>query len=93
VSAESTLHEKLLAELDPAVPWDADRDERAYAALRAVVELHAPKPYMDSKPDGIQECRGCEVDGYEWEYPAWPCSTIQTIARELGVPTEGDDRG
>jgi hypothetical protein len=72
----STLHEKLLAELDPAVPWDADRDERAYAALRAVVELHAEAP---NSWGSCAECYSSEG------LVGWPCSTIQAIARELGV--------
>jgi hypothetical protein len=50
-------------------------------ALRAVVELHAPDWYHPY----YYGCRGCDADGYEWEPPEWPCSTVELIARVLGV--------
>jgi hypothetical protein len=81
----STLHEKLLAELDSyerAMPQPGNLID----ALRAVVELHAPTE--DRIGDRLVrfECQGCDTGGgYDWEYPRWPCSTIQAIARELGV--------
>lgn len=78
------LHRRLLDELDPAAPWDADRDEAAYAALRAVIELHAPRPYFDHTPDWLI-CKGCDLDGYDAENPPWPCSTVRTIAEHLGI--------
>lgn len=58
---------------------------QSLAALRAVVELHAPVFF-----GGHWACLACS--------PGMPppvlvlaedCSTIQTIARELGVTTEG----
>lgn len=56
-------------------------------ALREVVELHAPVwAYM-------WECQGCDADGYEWEPPSWPCSTVELIAQRVGVELGEDDDG
>jgi hypothetical protein len=70
----SDLHEQLLAELDHA-RRARGRDEMV-AALRAVVKRHAP---IISLITGA--IVGCQ-DNYG---EPWPCSTIQVIARELGV--------
>lgn len=84
----SDLHARLVAELDPTTPWDADRDEHVYAALRAVVELHAPVPLFEDEPDEPPVCAVgiiyCDDGGHVHHEP-YPCSTIQAIARELGV--------
>jgi transcriptional regulator with XRE-family HTH domain len=75
-----SLHEQLLAAINQhGGPLGVG------TALRAVAELHAPAS------DQPQLCRTCWNEGAE-DYHGWPCSTIQAIARELGVP-EGDDRG
>ena len=59
------------------------------AALRAVVELHAPvKPYRDTPQ---LDCHGCGQPPMARHRAPWPCSTVQAIARELGV--QEDDRG
>lgn len=79
------LHERLLAVIGQhGGPLDTG------AALRAVVELHAPTDTFPggTTPIGYSACVGCDCEGYDWEHPSWPCSTIQVIARELGV----DDR-
>lgn len=90
----STLHEQLVAELDHA-RRARGRDEMV-AALRVVVELHKPvtfwRPWGD-EPPSCQACKPIKVDRIDdagtWtedSQPApWPCSTIQAIARELGV--------
>jgi hypothetical protein len=81
----STLHERLLDHLrDLDVVLDEDRYDMTepVAALRAVVELHAPAS------DQPQLCRTCWNEGAE-DYHGWPCSTIQAIARELGVDDHG----
>lgn len=60
-------------------------------ALFTVVELHAPKPNL-VYPDGTVnrwQCEGCDVSGYEWEYPDWPCETTAVIGRHLGVEVTG----
>jgi hypothetical protein len=81
----STLHERLLAAIAPpaGTPF-SDLDPNAWlAALRVVVELHAPKVHFEE--DDSPRC-GCGQDGYMAQDGApWPCSTIQAIARELGV--------
>lgn len=87
--ASDDLYRALVTELDPATPWDSDRDEHVYAALRAVVELHAPQQLFEG---ALVRC-ACGSDGYMAQDGApWPCSTIRTIAEALGI-TEGDDRG
>lgn len=76
------LHQQLLDRIDavsgpPSYP-------RLGKALRAVVELHKPVPRFDHTPDWLV-CHGCDMDGYDAEHPPWPCSTVQAIARELGI--------
>lgn len=47
---------------------------------RAVLDLHAP--------DGgsfFVSCTGCDYGGYEGEPPAYPCRTVELVARELGI--------
>jgi hypothetical protein len=57
------------------------------AALYDVVELHGPKPWMVSTTGTVARwtCEGCELNGYDAEYPDWPCETTKIIARHLGV--------
>ena len=78
----STLHERLLARVGIL-------DDRAsHRALRAVVELHAPKPLFDGAAGWTGDflvCHGCDIDGQGAERPEWPCSTIRAIASALGV--------
>lgn len=76
----STLHERLLRWFDHGAPHGdlEDAIAREEAALRAVVELHAPAT------DEPSLCRTCWNEGAE-DYHGWPCSTIKTIAEHLGV--------
>jgi hypothetical protein len=71
----SDLHERLLAEIDRCQDGIGP-DGGLGDALRAVVELHAPVKLP------IGETLYCDGCG---NLPSWPCSTIQAIARELGV--------
>jgi hypothetical protein len=94
----SGLHERLVADLD-----EFDRllvhKIRPVNALRAVVELHAPRPCSRGSELCFHsdEHFKCTLCGSAWDVgavgEAWPCSTIRTIAEALGVTTEGDDRG
>lgn len=54
--------------------------EATDGTLRDVVRLHAPMWDLHQ-----YVCRGCDADGYEWEPPQWPCSTVELIADQLGV--------
>lgn len=92
--AEATPEEQ--AELDR---WRAESDRRRAAATEAwpgfvaalaaitdpvardVLDLHA-------RDDG--ECDGCDFSGYEGDRPAWPCRTIETVARTLGIRVPED---
>lgn len=49
---------------------------------RAVLDLH--------KPAERGQCHGCDADGYEWDYPEWPCRTTTTIAAKLGIDVPPD---
>ena len=51
--------------------------------VRQVVELHQPVVY--SIIGCGWECQGCEAQGYDWEYPTWPCSTSELIAEQVRV--------
>jgi hypothetical protein len=52
----------------------------------AVLELHKPEPVWHQSR--VKLCHGCDMDGYETEYPEWPCRTVRTIAHVLGEPTD-----
>jgi len=83
----STLHERLIAATSPLTVAEERTPEELAAALRAVVELHAPVTYWRpwvGEPPSCQECLGPLGD-----HVAWPCSTIQAIALELGVDGDG----
>lgn len=76
-----SLHEQLLAAVQPPAGTPlADLDPNSWlAALRAVVELHAPDTELPNA------CGTCCCS-------SWPCSTVQAIARELGIEA-GEGRG
>jgi hypothetical protein len=54
-----------------------------HATLRAVVELHKPTTFL-RRPLATPICDTCSADDDAHDVPS-PCSTIQAIARELGV--------
>ncbi|WP_433225556.1 hypothetical protein [Actinomadura formosensis] len=45
---------------------------------RAVLDLHAENERG--------ECTGDDMEGYEAEYPAWPCRTVKAVAAHYGIP-------
>lgn len=47
---------------------------------RAVLDLH--------RENERHECEGDDMDGYECEYPAWPCRTVEAVAEHYGIPLE-----
>jgi hypothetical protein len=78
----STLHQRLLDAISQhGGPLGVG------TALGVVVKLHAPEPYSDHNPIAAAYlvCHGCDMSGYDADHPDYPCSTIQAIARELGV--------
>ena len=82
ITPEPELYQRLLDE-------NEFPDERtAYqAVLVELIKLHGPKPSMVFHDGTVRswQCEGCDVDGYEWEYPEWPCQTTTVIAQHLGV--------
>jgi len=69
-------HDELLAKIDRYAKGASMLDSKAWAAFRAVVELH--------KPDENNQCSECE---YYWideiKFCDYPCHTIQLIEKEL----------
>ena len=71
-------HDELLAKLWilPVDITETQHGARAVQALRAVVELHKPmEENCECNREHVPTCEEC-VDDY-------PCSTIQTIEKEL----------
>jgi hypothetical protein len=60
----------------------AELDAVTDPVARAVLDLH--------KIAERGECHGCDADGYEWEYPWWPCRTTQAVAAVLGITVPPD---
>jgi hypothetical protein len=90
----SDLHARLVAELNR--PWEVWAPKspgevlgRIRLALRAVVELHSFRPCQNAVRDNHPlpgNCAGCDpLNEDSCDSNPWPCSTIQVIARELGL--------
>lgn len=63
-----------------AAKLDAAREHLAAITdplARAVLDLHAE--------NDRHECEGDDMDGYEAEYPEWPCRTVETVAAHYGI--------
>lgn len=87
---EPTAEERAQAERDRA-EWERREVERvaklaaartALAALtdpltRVTLDLHAEGP--------AGECEGCDWAGMEGEPGAWPCRTVEAVARHYGI--------
>ena len=67
-------HNELLANINEGSRV-CELDSPAWAALRAVVELHKPNPEGDECSHCGWECGG--------ELISFPCDTIQSIEKEL----------
>lgn len=72
------LRERILNEvqdhLDQALYGEDVRSPRPFQALKAVVEMHEPCEH-----EGEVFCRECNPD------EPYPCLTLRTIAKELGI--------
>ncbi len=81
----SDLHERLLAEI---ARYEGAMGTRTLcAALRAVVELHAPVPCQRFSPCSLRhEHLTCGVCGGEQ-----PCREMRVIAGQLGIPVEDEE--
>ena len=100
----SSLHLRILEELNPhgescCCPERDDCPCRgaggmqdAAAIVRAVLELHGPKPvdYLDAgdTPRSRVDCALCDSGG-GWPQ-GWPCPTLLVIAKELGIEVAGE---
>lgn len=86
MTADANLHTRLLSATSALTVAEERTPEELAAALRAVVELHAPV----DRGYAI-DCEGCDEPEQPegCGYPSWPCSTIQAIADQLGL-TEGE---
>lgn len=81
------LHARLLAATEPLLAgerYSLERLSGPLVAIRAVVEHHEPV-----ERGGVLFCEGCDAGSakgaYDEEPPTWPCSTVETIAKHLGV--------
>lgn len=66
------------------IDWDAYQTQLAAVGdpvARVVLDLHAAV-------DGW--CHGCELNGYEAEYPTWPCQTTTAVAAVFGIEEPPD---
>ena len=77
-------HDELLAKIDRYAKGASMLDSKAWAALRAVVELHKPIKNIWITHPNLLACDECS----EWtnEGPSaieYPCPTIQAIEKEL----------
>jgi hypothetical protein len=59
------------------------------AALDAVTDLVA-RAVLDLHKADQQWCAGCEGWDNAGESPAWPCDTVETVAKALGIPIPPD---
>lgn len=50
------------------------------AAALAVIVLH--KPNLNH---GAGDCEGCDGEGYEYDFPAWPCRTTVKLEEVFGL--------
>lgn len=79
----NTLHEQLLARCDDEV--DLVLSPQPYAAaLRAVVELHAPEPLYTLDQQNKRHLRGYRCKKCMRSYP---CEDTRAVASALGVET------
>lgn len=73
-----------------AAELDAYREayRAALDALRAALAIIPAGPLAavaDLHTDRDGECRGCDVEGWEAEFPEWPCRTAALLGEQLGV--------
>jgi hypothetical protein len=69
--------------------WAAEREAKAARqAARHLVLAASAEPLVAALADlhkpvlrsgGEIECQGCDAEGYEWEYPSWPCRTWELL--------------
>lgn len=59
------------------------------AALAAVTDP-VGRAVLDMHKADQQWCAGCEGWDNSGESPAWPCDTVETVAKALGIPIPPD---
>lgn len=75
-----------------------DDKRRVWAAILANGDPlhlhHGPREYgsEDYADPANARCEGCDAEGYEWEYPNWPCSSAVIAADLIGVPFTDETR-
>lgn len=72
-AAERAERERRLAE------YAAATDDIADPLARVVLDLHRREG--DTRP----VCIGCDADGFETEYPEWPCRTVRLVGQRFGL--------
>lgn len=87
---ESTPEER--AEMDrraaAARVWQAERAAKLTIARERLAAITDPlaRTVLDLHAENERhECEGDDMDGYEAEYPEWPCRTVETVAAHYGI--------
>lgn len=72
--------------LNPYLPDREDCAEKAFAALRAVLDLHQPETFdwvdADSEDRTSTDCKECDSGGVS---DNWPCPTVLAITAALAA--------
>lgn len=71
--------------------WRAERDVERATAREHLAEITDPlaRTILDLHTENERgECTGDDMDGYETEYPEWPCRTVVAVAKHYGIPLE-----
>ena len=86
-------HDELLASVARLEDYGkAGYTPAAFAALRAVVEMHKPNLLSGTltlvciECHSVKDCSTCNAtnNAHDWHYALYPCPTIQAIEKELG---------
>lgn len=63
--------------------WQGALDEATVNPIvQKILDLHA-----EVDTSWRPHCEGCDADGYDADYPEWPCRTTLAITEALGIPT------
>ena len=61
--------------------WCAAREDHLAKLTDPVV-----RALLDLHKDEYGNCEGCDSEGYESEYPSWPCRTTLLVLEQTGLP-------
>lgn len=86
--AAQRARERREAAYAAALVWHDKVLKRTDDALaRCMLELHRPEPDAYAI-----RCHGCDSEGYDAEWPEWPCRTYVAAARHVGAKFDKDHK-